>query len=550
MSELLITCGHEEHLVALAWASEWQEQWSPSDEGLDVRVFWRGIGSGFEIELEVSNCSLVVGDSKKSKPRIEAHVSVEHDGEEVSLVFPTDWPMGRGTFRRFVLGTRDPGINFTDDWRQRSKTYGPCRLPLPTFGPQQRSLMVSRDNTSLIAVRTARSFNGPVKVEDSSDCVTPFPGGWWVHGPYDPDEVAGSGIYWLQGYRNSKPDLRRSYLLMQAEFERDRRWYRRSDGEPISTSDYPGISPDVWAYGAPPEALIQANGGDPLPPQYGHAHMVRGLRRTAQVAEQTGSPIASLALAARAGLERMRFTHRGRPAIPGYIPKNLSVLMAQATAQPNSGIYGSIAGRQLGWPFLFNAWSAKVSGWDPEAEDWANYSLDFIEKSTPSAGPIQKCMGEPGGWPDTNFATQAFECCILAYGVAALAIQLGRPIPIFVHRIAENIYGPNTLLPLMAYGGSKGPPHYIRTAAMDGTPVERLQDPLSEYGDPAHALSMIALAASIDPQPLTWVKRGALYGASFAEDEWRGKLDWLTSAQAPDNLHWEAAWIAQAQRVE
>ena len=229
---------------------------------------------------------------------------------------------------------------------------------------------------------------------------------------------------------------------------------------------------------------------------------------------------------------------------------NLRVLMDAATADPGGGIFGSIAGRQIAWTFYALAGLAKLSGWTDEEKTQANFFLDFIEEATTPTGPIQKCMGGSGGWPQTAFAEQTFEQVILAYAVAGCAIQLGRPIPVFVHRVLENIYGPNTLLPILPYGGTQqGPPHYCRSAQDDGTPVTRLADPLSTYGDPAHAEAACGLAASLPGElnPSGWLDRAAKYGHAFPD--WASKQAWLTS---PGNteLSWTAGVLGMAQKLQ
>lgn len=564
MPNLQIQTGDFTHTFPLPTAPGWVTTWSPSDDSLDVWIAIQQVPGGWVAECEIGNVSFVVGDASKTKPRIEVpvEVSVENSmdvGTPIYMAhvavrpYPSDWPIGRSTWRRIAINSSFADSNwpaFRDNWRQLATSFGPCDLPIPTQGGGQRAIIVNQDAASLRNVYASLRAGTPFRIEDTSDGVILPMLGYMPMGPWDPGEVGGTGVYFMTGWRNNKSDMRRAYLMAPCEHEREKHYYRRDTGTPISTEDYPGITPDYWSMGTIPEAAIPDSGGDPLPQPYDFAHKIRGYRRTMQVAEQTDSPMAFRSLASLVGNERLRFSHRGRPAQPGYIPMNLRVLMDAAKADPSGGIFGSIAGRQIAWTFYALAGLAKLSGWTTEENIQANFFLDFIETATTPTGPIQKCMGGSGGWPQTAYAEQTFEQVILCYAVAAVAIQIVRPVPVFVHRVLENIYGPNTLLPILPYGGTQqGPPHYVRSAQDDGTPVTRLADPLSTYGDPAHAEAACGLAASLPGElnPSAWLDRAAKYGHAFPD--WASKQAWLTS---PGNteLSWTAGLLGMAQKLQ
>jgi hypothetical protein len=191
---------------------------------------------------------------------------------------------------------------------------------------------------------------------------------------------------------------------------------------------------------------------------------------------------------------------------------NLHELQAQADAAPSTGIFGSIAGRQIGWPMFVVAEDLKLNGVHGENLAEIKAFLHFIETATTPTGPIQKCKGGSGGWPINDFSCQSFEQDILAFAAAGCATQAGQPIPTFVPRTLESIYGATSQVPILMYGNQTGPPHYIRTAGDDGKPVTRLKDPLTTYGDPAHAEAACALMASIGDAK-TWVDRGRSHGS-------------------------------------
>lgn len=541
--DLIVTVGSERHEF-----SPGSPRWSPSETGPDV---WASIAGGVA-EVEVSNGSIIPGDKSRTKAMLQGDVTVQAGpGKTLSSQrekFPSTWPMGRGAWRRFVIGGTDEGPSFRSDWRLAAKRYGPCDLPLPTLGAQQRDVMLALDTTSGRMVLTNLRLGIGFHVDDWDDCVTRYPGSWMPHGPPDNAGVGGTGIYFATGYRNNVADLRRAYLIAQAEHERGRRWYDRRTGDSISTESYPqNPTPDLYGYPVPPEAMIPTQ-PDPLPLPYDDAHMIRGFRRTLQVAEQADSPMAKRSLSGLAGFARLVRSHRGRLPVPGYTPINLAALQWQAGQAPHTGIFGAACGRQIGWDAFLVAADAKLSGWKGEAQSWAVAFLAMIDTATTPAGPIQKAKGGSGNWPVTEFTCQTFEQVILAYGCAGLAIQMGVPVPIFVHRILENIYGPNNALPMLG----AGPPHYIKTAESNGFPVARLTEGVPNgtgdlYGDPAHSEAACALAASIDPNPATWVERGRLYNHAFPT--WEAKRDWLTST-AVLTLDWECSLLAQMQRIE
>lgn len=526
--------------------------WSPSETGPDVWCSIQPQQDGSTVaEIEVSNSSLVPGVPSRTKPLLSADVSVE-GADGVRETWPSVWPMGRGAWRRYALpggpNKNASAGNFCPAWRQLQKSYGPCNLPLPTLGTQQAALMLSADVTSAREVLHALNGHWPFRVDDTSDAVVFTWEGWSPWGPIDPGQVGGSGIYFMRGGRQNIADLRRAFLIAQCEHERMRRWYRRDTGAPISTEDYPGQTPDLWGYPIPPEAMIPTE-PDPLPIPFDFAHEIRGCSRTIQVAEQADSAMAKRSLAGLAGLARLRFSHRGRLPVPGYIPVNLRALQAQADGSPNTGIWGSTCGRQIAWAAFEVAESAKLSGWTGEARAWATAFLKLIDTASMPTGPLQKAQGPP--FPSGVFTCQTFEQVILCHGIVGLARQLGVAIPIAVHRIMESIYGPHQVVGILPYyGSSTGPPHFIRTADDAGVPVPVLNQGYpngEEPGDATHALSALALAASMDPNSLTWVQRGAIYDGTW--QSWQARLAYLTSANAPSNLEWYWGWMAAAQAV-
>jgi hypothetical protein len=562
MSTLTVTTGSHTHTLALAPDANWSEVWSPTPDSLDVRLFSRKLPAppgtaleAWECELEGSNASVVVGDKTKTKPLIQASVDVEYSGGLVvgpRMDWPTVWPIGRASWRRFVIGgAADRRENyrislgqFSSSWRQRSKAFGPAMMPLPTLGDQQRTAMISQDTASFQYILAALQKGQVWHLDDTMDGVLLPMYGWAPHGPSDPGGVGGTGIVHFTGYRQNIADLRRAYLIAQCEHDRGRRWYVRETGESLSTEHYSGTTPDCWGYPIPPEAMIQTE-QDPLPLGYDAAHEIRGYRRTLQIAEQADSPMAKHSLTGLAGMARLRYSQRGVLAKPGYHPCTLSQLTLEANAAPGTGTYGSIAGRQLGWDAFLVAEDLKLNGVHGENAVWANAMLDYIETATTPTGPIQKSLGGSGGWPETYFSCQTFEQPLLAFGAAGLAKQVGRDIPVFVHRVAESIYGPATKVPILPYNSSVGPRHYLKTADDSGAPLAELSDG-SDIGDPAHALSMLALQASLDLRPETWVARGALYEHPFPS--WKDKLAGLTSGIATEIIG-QAGWVAQAQRV-
>lgn len=556
MSQLTVTTGDEEHVFELPTKPGWHPYWSPSETGLDVRAFGRQLDeTSWDFRIRPENTSVVIGDPSKTKPRIQAQITLEVLGgfAHTERDFPEEFPMGRGAWRQVLIGTERAPVTFTPDWRSRSSKYGPCEMPMPTFGPQQRSAMLSRDGASLRAIHNALLAEQPWHYEDSQDGVFSYPLGFAPHGPPDVGQVAGSGIYFNTGYRQSKPDLQRAFLIAQCEGDRARFWVDRTTGEPVSTEHYPATpTPDCWGFPAIPEVLPLLNsidgGGDPLPLPYDHAHLIRGVRRTMQVAEQAGDPMCRWMVHAMANEQRLRFSQRGRLGVPGYSPGNLAALSAYAEP-PNTGVFGSEAGRQIGWPFFLVAYDAKLNGWTGEMGDFADAALAFLDKAVTPAGPIQKVL-EGSGWPSNGaFKTQTFENVILAYGATGLATQRGRTRPIYVDRVLESLYGPNTLLPILGGTAFRGPDHYPRSAQDDGSPVTRLQDGTAGYGDSTHAEAACALAAHLDPNPETWMQRWNLYGTT-GFSTWQEKLAWATSLQAPDNLAWIAPGVAMAQKLQ
>lgn len=572
-----IAIGHERVEIDLTNVGPVVQVWRPSDTLPDVRIFAQRVGDVYLIEREVSNRSLVIGHKERTKPRIQCPISdMPPSGWAIADPRqgknPSDWPMGRASWRRYVLyqGTANGAAadaamrlalgTFRADWRGVAAKFGPCNMALPRLGDQQRVRIMSEDGASARFVLNSVINGTQFHVEDYSDGVLLPMLDWNPIGGQDGAEVGGTGVYFTTGWHQNVPDLQRAFILAQCEHERAKGWYVRETGEPISTEHYQGQTPDIWgAPFVPPEAQIANTGGDFLPVPYDYAHEIRGFRRTAQVAEQALSPMATFSLRSLSSLARLRFSQRGRLPSPGYAPVNLTTLQWNASSAPgaktadgyvnlnlgpNTGLFGSTCGRQIGWSAFEVAYTAKLCGWSAESRLWAESFLIFLDTAVSPTGPIQKAKGGSGNWPNV-FSCQTFEQVILAYGAMALAVQLGKPTPTFVARVIENIYGPDTLLPMLG----NGPPHYIRTAEANGAPVQRLSDPAPNgtgdlYGDPAHAEAACALAATFDLNPQRWLDRSCLYNHPFPNVE--AKLAWLTSSDVT-HLDWEAFLVGQMQ---
>lgn len=564
MSMLTIVSGTERFYARLPVSQQATQSWFSSATAPDVRVFSWLDGQIPVYEVEASNCSLVIGDKTKTKPRLHAEVQIIAPRgwrlvETNVRPFPTDWPMGRASWRRFALiqnasdeaEAREAKYGrFCPSWAQRRASYGPCGMPLPQLGSQQTVAMTSIDTARARMIRNALWAKTAFHIEDYSDGVLlPGPDNWMCHGPADPGDVAGSGIYFFNGHRQNLADLRAAHLIAQCEHDRMKRWYQRSDGEPISTEHYPGqITPDTWGQPfIPPEANIADNGGDPLPTPYDFAHLIRGIRRTIQFAEQADSPMAKFAVRGIAAEQRLRFSERGRLPVPGYNPVNLHALQVEAEKAPNTGLFGPTCGRQIGWPAFCIAESMRLSGMIGGTRSWGEAYLKLIETASMQTGVIQKAIGGP--FPDHAFTCQTFEQVILAYGTVGIAKQLGVSTPVAVHRMLESIYGPRTQVPILPWASQRGPPHFLVTADQNGIPLPVLKDGAADgavAGDATHAMSALAIAAHIDPAPMTWVARGQVYGNPFAD--WKAKLAWLTSGSITE-IAWDAGWVAQAQKV-
>jgi hypothetical protein len=333
------------------------------------------------------------------------------------------------------------------------------------------------------------------------------------------------------------------------------RYCRRDTGAVLTVDDYAGApySPDLWG-GPLPETVGVAN-DDPLPPPFDFAHEIRGTRRTIQLTEQLDSPMARRSLAGVAAVARMRFSERGRmPPVEGYYPVNVASLLQQARAAPHTGIWGSTAGRQIGWAAFENAQDIKVNGGTPGQKKWAADFLDLVEVAESPAGVFQKAWGSP--FPEKIdakggkvFCMQTFEYVILAYGACGLAIQTGSEHgkAAFLKGFAQ-IYGPDTKVPILHYYHAVGPWKFIDTADEHGVRAELSDGSAASedvQGDATHAEAAIALAHHLSGDA-AWIERLRLYNAGFPS--WKKKLAALTSREATE-IDWQAFAVGQMQKL-
>jgi hypothetical protein len=543
--------------------------WAPDDALPDVSCFLRRSGNLVEGELAVGNVSIVPG--KPAKAARTSTIAVE-PGSGWSIVWdlerpwPTLYPIGRETWRRFCLHRADdPGSRaeaerrargvFHPEWEKRKLAFGPTNMPLPRLAKFQAAAIEGIDATRLETIRKSLAALVPFTVDDREDAVFAFPGGHSPLGPRDGGSPGGSGIQFATGWRQNPKDLEIAVLVAPCEHARMLRYARRDTGAILSVDDYPNApySPDLWG-GPLPETVGVAN-DDPLPPPYDFAHEIRGSRRTIQLTEQLDSPMAKRSLAGVAAVARMRFSERGRmPPVEGYFPVNVASLLQQARSFPHTGVWGSTAGRQIGWAAFENAQCIKVNGGSSGQRKWAADFLDLMEVAETPAGVFQKAWGNP--FPEKVdaqgkkiFCMQTFEYVILAYGACGLAIQTGseRGKGVFLKGFAQ-IYGPATKVPILKYYHAVGPWKFIDTADETGAIRAELSDgsPASEdvVGDATHAEAAIALAHHLTGDP-AWIERMRLYNAGFAT--WKKKLAALTSRDATE-IDWQAFAVAQMQR--
>jgi hypothetical protein len=540
--------------------------WAPDDALPDVSCFLRRSGKLVEGEIAVGNISIVPG--KPAKLSRSATIAVE-PGEGWSIVWdlerpwPSLYPIGREAWRRFTLHPAgDPASRadaegrargrFHPDWDKRRLAYGPTNMPLPRLAKFQATDIEAIDAARLANVRNALAARVPFSVDDSEDGVLAYPGGHAPLGPRDGGSPGGSGIQFATGWRQNARDLELAVLLAPCEHVRMVRYARRDTGAILTVDDYPGEgpSPDLWG-GPLPETVGVAN-DDPLPPPYDFAHEIRGTRRTIQLTEQLDSPMARRSLAGVAAVARMRFSERGRMPEPSYYPVNVATLLQQARANPHTGIWGSTAGRQIGWAAYENAQDIKVNGGTPGQRKWAAEFLDLIEVAESPAGVFQKAWGSPfaekvDAKGEKIFCMQTFEYVILAYGACGLAIQTEteRGKSTFLKGFAQ-IYGPATKVPILRWYSAVGPWKFIDTADSKGMKAELSGGSAAGeevQGDATHAEAAIALAHHLSRDP-AWIERFRFYHAGFPT--WKKKLGALTSREATE-IGWQAFAVAQMQ---
>lgn len=553
--------------------------WSPlmfkAGAEVDVPCFMRRAGPLIEVEFAVGNTSIVIGNPAATRPVTSATIAVEA-GPGWSIAWdlearpmPDNFPSGREFWRRLVLyPSAQPDLRpraanlargvFAGTWPTRRNAYGPVGMPLPNLGAAQRANIEQIDRNRYGLLRDGLQHNKPVALEDSQDGPIILPGhNWRPPGPAQGGDVGGTGIYFFTGWRDNQYDLCIAYLMAQCEHERMLRWCDRATGEIIDQSRYPTPTPDLWGvYKGLPEIPAPLRQDYLLEP-YDFAHLIRGFRRTKQVALQGDSPMAKRSIAGTAATERLRFSERGVPNVGGgYNPVNLRVLNADALAHPTKGVWGNIPGRSLFWPVFCNALDILVNGPGLGRFAFGQAVLDFVNKAAMPTGCFQKGRGGSGPFPTVNLPTgeavyyeQFFESVIRAYGIAGTAKQLMAPLPACVLSNLHQTMGPSTLVPISPYYGSqRGPWKFIATSDDKVGIYTQLRDGVGEGtipGDATHAMSGIALAAFLDaPNKADWIERGRLYGHPYSTVA--DKVMSLTSGGATV-IDWEVAWLAQAQ---
>jgi hypothetical protein len=544
-------------------------QWAPDDKLPDASCFMRHAGVFIQGELAIGNVSIVPGKIAATKPARGARI-VPEPGVGWGIVWdldrpwPNSFPIGREAWRRFCLYPADQpkfqpeaemlarGI-FHPDWGKHRRSYGPTNMTLPTLGTAQAANIEAIDAKRLASVRTSLAGRTPFSIDDGEDGVYAFPGDHAPLGPPDPGAPGGSGIQFSTGWRQNLNDLQLAVLMAPCEHVRMFRYYRRDSGAVLTVDDYPGEgpSPDLW--GGPLPETVGVPNADPIPFPYDFAHEIRGTRRTMQLTEQLDSPMARRSLAGVAAVARMRFSERGRLPIPSYWPVNIASLLQQARAEPHSGIWGSTAGRQIGWAAFENAQDIKVNGGTVGQKKWAADFLDLIEVAVSPAGVFQKAWGSP--FPEKVdasgnriYAMQTFEYVILAYGVCGLAIQTGSSRgKSAILKGLEEIYGPKTRVPILPYYRAAGPWKFIWTTDGKGM-LEHLSDGEAAspdvQGDATHAEAAIALAHHLSGDP-SWLERMRFYNAGFPS--WKIKLAALTSPEAT-SIDWQAFAVGEMQK--
>lgn len=548
--------------------------WSPllfrAGTEVDVPVFMRRVGASMiEVEYGVGNTSIVRGDPTKTRPTTGATVSLEPGRQwsiALDLVRPTpdSFPTGREFVRRLVLYDKaQPSLKqraqniaagvFSGAWMTRREAFGPIGMPLPTLGVQQKANITSIDWQRANALASALVQGLPYWVDDTQDGpILIVPNSWRPHGPSAAGDVGGTGIYFHTGWRDNPADLRVAVLMWQCEHERMVRWCDRATGRIIDQSDYPTPTPDCCGVvkGLPELEPVRAL-PDPLPPPYDFAHLIRGFRRSLQVALQADYPMAKRSVAGVAAVERLRFSERGIPNPgPGYSPVNFRILLEEATANPGKGIWGSTFGRQTAWPVFASACDMLVNGEAPGHRPFLHAYLEIARLAGMPTGAFQKARGgqfpsalAPNGKP-ASFE-QMFEGGIRSYALAAAAKVLGEPKPACLGDWIGEVLGPGTQVPVLTGGGTTGPIHFIATCD-DGVGIYPNLTWGSGSGDAAHVLASLALAAHLDPvlRP-AWIERGIHYGTVYSTIA--DKVAALTAPGATI-LDWDAAWLAQAQR--
>lgn len=536
---------------------------------VDVPCFMRRIGPFIEAVFAVGNTSIVRGDAARSRPTTSATISVSPGagwevGWDCLRSMPDVFPTGREFYRRLVLFPKDqPQLKaraeniaqgtFSHNWAARQRAYGATAMPLPTLGTAQAAAIWNLDAQRLGMLRNALVNGTPIWIDDTQDGPVLLVGrGWRPHGPSDPGDVGGTGIYFHTGWRQNPNDLKLAVLMAECEHERMIRWCDRATGRIIDQSDYPTPTPDTWGlYKGLPELAPVRSSPDLLPPAYDFAHLIRGFRRSLQVALQADCPMAKRSVAGVAATERLRFSERGVPNTGGgYNPVNFRVLLDEATLHPGKGIWGSTFGRQIAWAVFASANDMLLSGERPGHRPFMHAYLEIARLAGMlGTGAFQKGRGgqfpsglAPNGQP-ANYE-QMFEGGIRSQAIASAARVLGEPLPACTLRWIDEVFGAGTQLARLSGGGTTGPVHFIATSDA-GVGIYPNLTYGSGGGDAAHNLASIALAAHLDPTNRSaWVERGRLYGTAYST-----VADKVAALTAPNAtiLDWDAAWLAQAQ---
>lgn len=573
MSALTINLNDDSLKARVPTSPGWKRSWFPQENEAqpepDCTVFMRQDETEPEIiegEIAVGNVSIVPGGTSRTKPAHSAVVDIdEPPGYAIVWDLPRPWPtwfpIGRETWRRFALyplGRSDLrrraqkiacGV-FRPEWRAVRKAFGPTNMRLPDLSPGQANAIANIDAQRLALVR-AQLPGGFFKLDDNEDGVQNRAHGWAWIGPPDPGAPAGSGIYFGE-FRQSQANLSLCVLMAPTEHERMIRFVRRDTGEILTQDDYMGMPPDLWG-SVLPETVGVPN-YDPIARPMDYAHNIRGVRRTATVAEQMDSPMARRSIAGVAAEQRMRFSDRGRLPGPGYHPVNLNALLKEADAAPHKGIWGKSCGRMIGWAAWETALDIKINGTTPEKQRWAQAFIRLMETAATPAGVFQKGWGDPFPeqmLPDGGLirCMQTFEYVILGYGACGLGIQTGqaaRASEPFLRGFTQ-IYSATSKVPIKPWYGGKGPWKFLYIADDKLGVYTVLQDGVGVapqvQGDATHAEAACALAHSLTKDPM-WLEQSAKFDDTAPT--WQDKKARLLAAT---RLDWEGFLLGQYQEA-